>query len=420
MTESRNKAIFLSYEGFGQSYLETLYLPILDSVKNPLIDFTVVQFIPKNHPQKSTDAAAAERLGIKLHFLNYYNSPPLISTLYLIINGFFKVGRIVRKEKIDFIHARTIIPGLIALGAKIFRPEMKFIFDTDGFVPEYRIEIGLLDEHGFIFKILKRIEKLLIEKSDIILVRTENAKKILTHWYGSDAESKIFVTPNGKDEDFYYPFPEAENRIIRQKYNLNDDTIFVIYVGTLSEASMPDKMFRLFSHLKKLEPNSFFLVLTASNYEPLNDMAKAEGLTEADYKVERVFPAEIPSLISAADVGISFRAATLSMRGISPLKVCEYLLCGTPAIVNASIGDLEELFEENKELGFLLKEMSEDELKQTAEWIFKTAKPMRKRLRETARQGGIKEFGLSNIKKLYESVYRKLINKEDFISKKEI
>ena len=77
MTQPRSKAIFLSYEGFGQSYLEALYLPILESIENPSVDFRVVQFIPENHSQKKTEAAAAERLGIPLYFLNYYNSPIL-------------------------------------------------------------------------------------------------------------------------------------------------------------------------------------------------------------------------------------------------------------------------------------------------------------------------------------------------------
>ncbi|MDQ3324125.1 MAG: glycosyltransferase [Acidobacteriota bacterium] len=413
MTQPRSKAIFLSYDGFGQSYLETLYLPILGSIENPPVDFTVVQFMPKNHPQKASDAAAAEKLGIKIHFLNYYNSPPLLGTLYLIADGIFKVGRIVRKEKIDFIHARVHIPGLVALAAaKLFRPQVKLIYDMDGFVPEYRAETGMWSEKGFIYKAFKKIEKLLVEKADLIMVRTESAKKILGDWYGDAAATKTYVTPNGKDENFYHPFTEAENREIRQKYNLDDDTIFVIYVGTLGELFLPDKMFRLFSYVKKQQPNSFFLVLTGSDFEPLSRMARAEGLTEQrDYAVGRVSGAEIPRYVSAADVGISFRAPTLSMRGISPLKVCEYLLCGTPAIVNASIGDLDILFEENKELGFLLNETSDDELKQSAEWILKTAKPERNRLRETSRAGGVKEFGLSHIKKLYENVYGKLINR---------
>ncbi len=409
MTQSRHKAIFLSYDGYGQSYLETLYLPILSSIKNPPVDFTVVQFIPKNHPQKPTDAAAAEKLGIKVHFLNYYNSPPLLSTLFLIVNGIFKVGGIVRKEKIDFIHARLHITGIIALAAKAFRPQMKLIFDLDGFVPEYRVETGMMNEKGLIYKTLKKIEKLLIEKADLTLVRTESAKKILSSWYGSEAEAKTFVTPNGKDENFYHPFSDTENRQIRQKYKLNDDTIFVIFVGTLGDLFLPDKMFRLFSYLKNQQPNSFFLILSRTDFEPLSRMAQAEGLTEQDYAVEGVFPAEIPRFISAADVGISFRSPTLSMRGISPLKVCEYLLCGTPAIVNASIGDLNVLFEESKELGFLLYETNDDELKQAADWILKTAKPSRDYLRETCLKGGTKEFGLSNIKKLYENIYSKVI-----------
>lgn len=410
MRQSHGKAIFLSYEGHGQSYLETLYLPILASIKNPPIDFTVVQFIPKNHPQKATDAAAAERLGIPVHFLDYRNSPPVFSTIYLILNGILKVGRLARQEKTDFIHARTWVPGLIALGAKLFRRDLKFILDTDGFVPELRVEIGVLNEQSLMFKAMKKIEKLLIRKSDLILVRTKNAKKILSDWYGAEAEAKIFVTPNGRDENFYHPFSNAENQKVREKYNLSDEAILVVYVGTLGDLFLPDKMFRLFSAMKKLEPNSFFLILSGSNYERLGELARAEKITEADFAVERVFPAEIPALISAADVGISFRSPTLSNRGVSPLKVCEYLLCGTPAVVNSGAGDLESLFEENKELGFLLKEMSDEEINQAAEWIVRTAKPSRERFRETARRGGIEEFGLSNIKKLYENVYSKLVN----------
>lgn len=410
MSGKRGKAIFLSYEGFGQSYLETLYLPILNSIKNPPIDFTVVQFAPENHPQKESDRAAAERLQIPLHFLRYRNSPPILSTVFLILNGIATVGKIARREKIDFIHARTWIPGLIALGAKRFRPEMKIIFDTDGFVPELRVESGLLDERGKMFKILKRIEKRLVEKADLILVRTRSAKNILRDWYGEEAAAKIFVAPNGRDEQFYRPFSDAENNAARRKYNLTDDAIFVIYVGTLSNIFLPDKMMQLFAEVKKLEPNSFFLILSGSNLESLAETAREKNLAESDYNVERVLPSAIPPLVSAADVGIAFRSPTLSNRGVSPLKVCEYLLCGTPAIVNSGAGDLEALFAENQDLGFLLKETSDNEIRKAAEWIVKVAKPERKRFRKTARRGGIEEFGLSNVKKLYETIYSKLLS----------
>ncbi|MDQ4121011.1 MAG: glycosyltransferase [Acidobacteriota bacterium] len=411
MTQSRNKAIFLSYEGHGQSYLEALYLPILKSIENPPIDFTVVHFIPKDHPQKATDAAAAQRLGVRLHFLNnYHNAPQLLSTLFCILNGILKVNSIAAREKIDFIHARGLIPGLITLCVTFFRRKIKTIFDPDGFVPEFRVETGLLNEQSFMFKALKKIEKRLVEKSDLILARSQNARKIMSDWYGAEAEAKIYVTPNGKDENCYRPFSPEENRKIRQKYGLSQDAIFVIYVGSMSENFLPDKMFRLFSGVKKLEPNSFFLLLSGTDFEPLDEMARAEGLTETDYTVERVFPSEVPAFISAADVGFSFRTPTLSNLGVSPLKVCEYLLCGTPAVVNSGTGDLESLFETNEGLGFLLKETSDEELNQAAEWVVRTAKPKRECFRETARRGGIEEFGLSRIKKLYENVYSKLIN----------
>lgn len=410
MTNSHKNAIFISYDGFGQSYLEALYLPILNSVKNPPVDFSVVQFIPEKHPQKQTERRAAEKLGINLHFINYHNSPPLIATLYLILSGLFKVGRLARKEKTDFIHARTIIPGVVALGAKLFRPKMKIIFDTDGFVPEYRVEIGVLKENGLIFKTLKKLEKLLVSKSDLILVRTESARELLIEWYGEEAARKIYVTPNGKDETFYQPLAAAENEKVRRKYNLSDDAIFIIYVGNLGELYLPDKMLRLFSLVKKRHENSFFLLLSSTEFEKIDDLARGEGLGESDYKVERVSPGEIPALISAADVGLAFRAPVLSMRGIAPLKVSEYLLCGTPAVINSSIGFLETLFEEKQNLGFLLKTTNDEELEKAADWIIETAKPLREQFRETARRGGVAEFGLSNIKKHYENVYSKLIN----------
>jgi len=52
---------------------------------------------------------------------------------------------------------------------------------------------------------------------------------------------------------------------------------------------------------------------------------------------------DMPSLLSAADVGLSFILPAPSKRACSPVKNGEYLACGLPLVSTAGIGDYSDL-----------------------------------------------------------------------------
>lgn len=407
LSHSKIKSVFVSYDGDGQSYLETLFLPLLGSIRKNLAEFSVLQFNPYDHPQRETDSKEAKTWGVELYFLNYHNKPRALGTAIDIMIGVFKLNQHVRKKRIDVIHARTHIPGIMALLVRFRHPHLKIIFDTDGFVPEERIDFGLLSKNSFSYKLLKFAEKHLINSADSILTRTVNAQKILVKWYGDKISDKIVAISNGKNENLYQPISRERRNQIRKALGINQEAILVIYVGSIGTHYLPEKMFRLFATLKYKYRNAYFLILTGANKKTLNDIAQKEGLSKNDYKAMQVMPEEIPNLISSADIGISFRQPSLSMLGVSPIKVCEYLLCGIPVIANTGVGDIDELFN-NNEIGFMLNNFDDIELDKAVNWIIENIN-FSDNLKEKCRKIGLDNFALSVIAEKYNKVYEDLI-----------
>ena len=62
----------------------------------------------------------------------------------------------------------------------------------------------------------------------------------------------------------------------------------------------------------------------------------------------------IPKILSIADLSISLIRPTFAKIASTPTKVSESLAMGIPVILNANIGDYDEIFAKEK-LGFILK-----------------------------------------------------------------
>jgi hypothetical protein len=69
------------------------------------------------------------------------------------------------------------------------------------------------------------------------------------------------------------------------------------------------------------------------------------GLGDVDFDVAAVAPANIPAELARAHLGLSFRKPTFSQIAASPTKIPEYLAVGLPVVVNAGIGDSDQLIE---------------------------------------------------------------------------
>jgi glycosyltransferase involved in cell wall biosynthesis len=196
---------------------------------------------------------------------------------------------------------------------------------------------------------------------------------------------------------------------MRKKLNI-ENRFVITYVGSFGGWYLTDEMADFFKAAKHKNADSFALVLTQSNPEMISELLKNHGLSENDFYISKVSPAEISKYLSAADAAISFIKPCYSKLSSSPTKIAEYLISGVPVISNRGVGDVAELIEENK-VGAVLANFDEKsyltalfELKELA----KTG-DLRERCRETARR----EFDLEKTAGAkYRSIYSRLLKEK--------
>jgi glycosyltransferase involved in cell wall biosynthesis len=117
---------------------------------------------------------------------------------------------------------------------------------------------------------------------------------------------------------------------------------------------------------------------------------------------------EVPSYLSAADVGLSFIKPCFSKLASSPTKNGEYLACGLPLILNAGIGDSDSLVSDWK-AGALLEEFSDeayDDVSREVEAILSDSE-IRTKMRNVARA----VFDLETVAgERYAALYERVLN----------
>jgi glycosyltransferase involved in cell wall biosynthesis len=115
-------------------------------------------------------------------------------------------------------------------------------------------------------------------------------------------------------------------------------------------------------------------------------------------------PAQIPAILAAADVGLALRRETPSQRGISPIKVGEYLLCGLP-VVASRVGDLEQQLGAS-DAALLVDTADRGAAEQIAAWTVGHALGKRDVLRTTARELGLRWFALEQCVATYAAMFQ--------------
>ena len=170
---------------------------------------------------------------------------------------------------------------------------------------------------------------------------------------------------------------------------------------------MTDEMAALFAALKRQRSDAFFLWLTTGSAQTVENAMRKSGIEPTDYAVRNVQPYEVPSFLSASDVGIAFYRPGISRLGTSPVKVSEYLSCGLPVIVNAGIGDSDRVIEQ-AEVGALVRDFNDDEYAKAAATVFRLVdrpEQTRSYAREVAeRLFDLRGPGIERYARLYEAL----------------
>lgn len=347
--------------------------------------------------------------SIDWHWLRYHQRPSLPATVYDVLAGTRYAQRLVRKHRIEMVHARSHIPATIGLALKR-RFGIKMIFDIRGLMAEEYLDADHWSEQGIPFRLTKKMERRMLAKADAVVTLTKKIWPVIREWPGLRGRDVVHeVIPCCADLE-KFKFSESERIKRRDELGLRDRFVLV-YSGSIGGWYQSDKMADFFVRLLKERPDAYFLWLTTGDAAIVEKLMKGRGVSQNHYSVKRVESAEVSSFLSAADAGIAFYKPGFSKLATSPVKVTEYLACGLPFVINSGIGDSDRLATDEG-VGSLVHKFEDAEYDKSIKTILDlSARPEETRAR--SRAIAEKFFSLEGVGgRLYARLYERVLGAE--------
>jgi len=365
------KILFLSYNGLTTNLGRSQILPYLQKLSGRGYWFFVVSL-----EEQRNETRPNETLVFNWHPLYRAKKSRLVSLLKFLMGGIAVSGYLIFRYKINIIHVRSYIPGVIAVLLKYLTPGIKIIFDIRGFMVDEYLEAGLIRPKGFWSRVGRFFERRLFQNSDTVVTLTYKSLEALKHPNRSGKkEIPIDVIP--------CCVPLDEEAVIgngRPSLCLGEKEIKLIYTGSLGTWYDFHGMLSFFEMFQKRYSSS-----TLEIFSP-----QAEEIRESVQKnrlQKKIRLAEIPfSMVrrhlAGADIGLLFYRRTFSRIGTSPIKFPEYLWAGLPVVATPGVGDLDELIEKyrigviihtdrNEAIDHIAELLKDPELKERCQWVAK-------------------------------------------------
>jgi len=400
----RRAALYICYYHITDPLVESQVVAYLRGLAAQGIEMHLLTFERQQLSAKQQEEIRArlEAGGIRWHHLRYHQRPSLPATLYDVLAGTLTAARICRRHGIRLIHARSHVPGAMALLLKRMMG-CQFLFDLRGLMAEEYLDAGRWTEGDIKFRLTKRMERVFLREADALVMLTQRIKDDLTVTEPALAgrNGALQVIPCCVDLDRFH-VSDAEREAYRDARGWTGRKVLV-YLGKVGTWYRPDAMAGFFRALQAREPRAFFQVLTQDDPAPILQALTGAGAQPADFDIRYSRPAELPLVLSAADASISFRAGEYSKRAASPTKVGECLAAGLPVVTNAGIGDCDELLGANG-AGVTLTGFSEPEYARGAGVLLELLDDpeVRRRCRHLAEvQLGLEQVGRVRYGRLY-------------------
>ena len=217
------RTLYICYFGLREPLVQTQVVPYLRQLSAAGIKVHLLTFEPRlreswNAEELTKQQEQLAMEGIAWVYLPYHKRPSVPATLYDVVAGARYAAKLVRRHKIDIIHARSHVPAM--MGALVKRwTGARLIFDIRGFMPEEYVDAGLWPAGGRNYRALKAVERWLLSSADAFVVLTERAREIL---FGglTDTDSlgrPVEVIPCCMDAERF----GARTRRLRKKYAAN-------------------------------------------------------------------------------------------------------------------------------------------------------------------------------------------------------
>jgi glycosyltransferase involved in cell wall biosynthesis len=361
------RVLYISYDGITDPLGQSQILPYLTRLAANNYEVHILSFEKKNafSKQKEIVSKIVNENNITWHYHFFTSSPRYISKFYDLFRLKRKSQELHKQFQYDAVHCRSYIAAQAGLLLKKMHG-VKFIFDMRGFWIDERIENGQWNPSSFLFSLLikryRKMEKDFFEHADVIVSLTEKAKKHLVDHTGID-ERKIVVIPCCADLELfdYKNHRESRKEELKQELGLKDGDYVAVYSGSLGALYLIEETIQVFKKIKEEIRSSKLLILSKISKEQLKPFLERNDIDEKAILIRWSNRVDMPVYLGLSKVALCFINASFSKIASSPTKLAEYLAMGLPVIVNAGIGDDDEIIKGSGS-GAVLNSFTETEI----------------------------------------------------------
>ncbi len=399
------KSLFITYDGLTDPLGQSQILPYLTGLAKLGHDISILSCEKKDRYDSNNELIKniCKAHNISWHHLFFHTSPPVLSKYYDLYSLKKKAEKLYKQNHYDIIHCRSYLSANIGLMLKK-KYGVKFLFDMRGFWVDERIDGGIWNKDKWFFKIAykawKKKEASFVKGADHIISLTEAARNEIKRW-PTYSSSPITVIPCSADMNLFTIQTTEEKNEARNMIGISKDAFVISYLGSLGTWYLVDEMLDLFKKIQETLPNSYFLVLTPDKREIVLEKAKQKQIAVDNIIIRFAKRQEVPVLMKASDISISFIKDAYSKIASSPTKLGELLAMNIPVICN-DIGDVATIINNSKG-GFIVKDFSTRQLADAVKYALLHNKGT------IDRQYVENYYSLENAIQSYDLVYESLI-----------
>ena len=391
--------LYITYDGLLEPLGQSQIIPYL----NKLSGENNIHIISFEKPKDliildriSSFRTELEKVGISWTPMRYHKIPSVLATLYDVLRGQFVAIRIAKQTKTEIIHVRSYIPALIALIVKKLTGA-RLLFDIRGFCADERVDGGIWERNGIIYRSVKLIERYLFRSADHVVTLTEaSVSKIKNFGYWENKSPRITVIPTCVDIEQFTP---------PQKFPPSTPFTFG-YVGSFGTWYMLEETIALFSAILEICPEARMIIVNQNEHESLRSSIAKAGIPADRIEIIKSQYKDVASQIQRMHAASALIKPCFSKIASAPTKIAEYLSCAVPCVGNYGVGDMEKILEENG-TGLILKSFDDRALKNAALKIISLSKNTS--VRSRCRKIAITHFSLNSGVEDYRLIYRELM-----------
>lgn len=403
------KILYITYDGLTDPLGQSQILPYLKGLSQYGYRFTILSFEKRDRFQK--EKATIEQLiresGIEWVPLSFTSNPPLLSKFYDAVRMKRTAATLQRKKGFDMVHCRSYVAADAGLYLKK-KFGIRFFFDMRGFWADEKKD-GTWDVRhplfGRIYKYYKAKEAAYLKNADYIISLTEAGRKEMSTWASFQKNIPVSVIPCCADMQHFSLTDKEQKKKAREVLAIKNGELVLSYLGSVGTWYMLDEMLLLFKTVKKKYPDAKFLFITHSPRNMIDQRIAELNLNAKDFIITQASRKEVPGLIKASDINISFIRPVYSKVSSSPTKLGEVLSMGIPVIVNSGVGDVEQTVT-TVNAGYVLHHFEEGDFEKAVQSIPGLLLRFPAAIREAAEPIYSLEKGIQ----LYLSCYRQVLS----------